>query len=1249
MKTPLVRCATTFLFLFTILFSVVGTAGMSLWSADVSEQQNAVIDAQRAEAFNPPKYLMCDSFASEHLSDFYGAVSTDAIEFNLQSKSAITGGIDQVDGGLNSILDYTQGPSFESVNDWILHTRVDEDEEDEDEDEEHSRIRADDYEAFDGGGAAYVSPYDRFGVAGLKWTSYGGEWKYYHVEACEDNPEAVDYDLGMFYEDRLAPRSTWDDRAESADIRSQQHNIGAFNRFVYAFNNLIANSIFSVAKLAVVIVIGVSSLAFADISNVLGLNDLLVGADGGTGGIFDALYQGIFMPLVIIAFVLTACYMLWYGIVKRQYRQALVNGLLKTVAAFFLAVIVMVSPAFFVSLPNNIAVGVQSLIMSGVNTGSIGGHNMCDSQIGSFGDEDIIPGNAPGVAAGTDRQVNFLEQISVNTSSAIGCAFWQVFLLTPWSQGQFGDPWDQLYAEGFDPGRGGSSSLGNSDENAEFAGDAQVPLGAMGRDDDYDEFNDAVSIHNWAMFQLSTQTDSHFDMVADGINHDGYSNADVHNDWWRVADAVSNYYEVEGEVVLSEETLPDSVRADLDTRDDYTMVPASEGATEYWDAWVGNNGGSRILIAMQSVIFAVVGTLGVFVFSALAVVYAIGLALLMAFAPLMFLFACWAGRGQEIFKGWLELLINTMLKRIFVGVLFVMMLAITVAALNVLEDVGFFAGMFVLAVSSWALVKNRNKILDALAAVRLGGADFSSKSSQIGSKFSQAGKTGAKLGGATAMGSVMGARRSGGLLRFNDSDRTGLNKFKDMRLNKEGFKGASTGAKIGAKSTVRNAMYASDSNMVRHASMNLEQAHAREGGRSGAATRGQHEEAFCASCGANLAHAGAIMARGASSKFYCINCHDEDLPQEKDRYEMTNYYAQEHQKALAEQREADVKQKRESMHTGQGERDEKTDAEGSTSEKDEEQTSQTSQASGKRGKNDVNITAPHEFTRDDYAGYRERKQGEADRIASEQRAYLDRHVKLNPEDLENGVVPGVNPENLSAVARKSMEGFDEDVKRHKAETDSLLRQGWSVHDARSTVPLPKLPEEIEPYINKDQLYVAFYEGNYQVAAQMTADAWVQWYQSYGYGADEESTQGLRDSLMESVASSTVVDESRNFHSRALQEKLSRDLQQDVQKYMEEQDIAKYGEKDGRRVARARRRVEADRRRGRRDEKARERERLFQETLREMEDTPHEDTQRVVDDYNRQMDDEERRDTEEEDRERDQDREQEQDDRREDDQ
>lgn len=358
--------------------------------------------------------------------------------------------------------------------------------------------------------ATNPSPFDMFGFSGIEFSSYLGEWKYHAIDACTKDRQAqtgVSTDYGEFYKGRKDPQASYSERVSSKDPRVAQHRRGFFSKFFTAFLDVIANLILSISKLFISITITLISLTFKDLLSIIGLD-----ADF-TENTFTKLYNGLYVPLVVLMFVLTACYIGYYGLIKREYRQALVNGLGKTLLAFVLAAI-LISNIKLIKVPNQVATVIQALVVDTLSKNVVAQEDeLCKTSVG------------------TTKGKFDLDKAGDYMSSVIGCKMWAEFTFKPWVKAQWGKDYKDLV------------KLENVNED--WVGKPTVKMNKN-------------TIENWGLFQLSIQSGYHHPV------DDVYSPTvgGIDKDWYRIVDAVSNYKEKEVKIEASSNVAPRGIIGD---------------------------------------------------------------------------------------------------------------------------------------------------------------------------------------------------------------------------------------------------------------------------------------------------------------------------------------------------------------------------------------------------------------------------------------------------------------------------------------------------------------------------------------------------------------------------------------------------------------------------------------------------------------------------------------------------------------
>lgn len=469
----------------------------------------------KANAFDVGQFAFCDLFGSSvpGMREMYQITQSSDLQFFTRSKNSINYGTNDVDGGLNLVLSLS-GKDFAKTNETILSHPLDSKSA-----AKNDENKGKDESKFNGG--KQVTPFDRFGVSGLKYTSYIGEWRHVVVDACSTDNNVSDPKAGNYYEGRLYPLATWEDKDRFNDIRSMQFNSGISQHFLMSSVNELSNIIFFVTKSIVVLALALIGFSFQDIGSVLGINKIIYG-DDGKEGLVQSLHEGFFLPLIAIFASLTAIYILFTIVTRKSSNGKALGRILRSIAMVIVALVIAAKPVGILSMPNDLSVAVQGVFVNALNKPISGNDSICSTN-GAKTDSNLVKEDA------NKTLHERIGEVGKNVQSTIGCSIWQQFLFKPWAQGQFGTDWNNLWAEGKIPSWDkNGKTLGN--KNSSWVGSPSVPMG------------NGIKYDNWALFQVSVQTNAHSPVGQDGkISKitDGIS-----NDWWRIVDATSNYQEI---------------------------------------------------------------------------------------------------------------------------------------------------------------------------------------------------------------------------------------------------------------------------------------------------------------------------------------------------------------------------------------------------------------------------------------------------------------------------------------------------------------------------------------------------------------------------------------------------------------------------------------------------------------------------------------------------------------------------------
>lgn len=778
----------------------------------------ASVHADEKEGFDPIRWSMCVWGDDSLPATMYQVTQSSDLQFETRSKSTMNFGTDRVDNGLNAIMQLF-GPDYVEVNKEVIGRVTNAEYKDKKDDEEELEFNS----------GPQVNPFDRFGVAGLKFTGYTGEWKHVIIDACDPKKDPVDPKSNLYYDDRLEPRSTWEDISKSEDIRTQQFSKGLPSQYGQAIGNVLANWVFIIPKSTVVLTVALINFSFADVGEKLGVVDLLVGKDG-QDGVFTTVFESLYIPLLATVMLIFAAWIIVVGMWQQRARAALM-GVLRSFLMILVAFVIAANPGPVINAPNSIAVMFQSMILSSMDRSLESQGELCNTDIGAV--ETKID------TSDSDDDQETLAEAAGNIRSVVGCTFWQMFLVTPWAESQWGTDWNNLWVKDKIPDWAPEDSDSLKNTNDDMVGDAAVPLG------------DGKFVHNWAIFQISAQTDAHSPIGDDG-GVPKYSSG-VSTDWWRIVDATSNYQEVkvkvDGESASNTGGDEDNSasQTDADKEDAYWKPDTSDEAkpVDEWDTWAGNSAWSRIAGASSAALIAGIGLLAPFILSLLTSSAALGSIILMAFAPLMLLLGAGPGRMFDVFKSWVKLVVDLTITRIALGILLVLSIIFTMIAIDTIGDEGWWKGMMLLVLGSILIIKARPRFVAILTDMSFNARDISGGMRKISGGAQNIGRAGMR-GATTAVAGGVNSKRYGGSF--------------------------TKGALVGARNELKNQAYRNKGTRSALATYETMKHNMNPGSEN-------FSQEFCALCGKSLGDANngraMIGGRDGEGNYYCQDCYED--------------------------------------------------------------------------------------------------------------------------------------------------------------------------------------------------------------------------------------------------------------------------------------------------------------------------------------------------------------------------------------
>lgn len=337
-----------------------------------------------------------------------------------------------------------------------------------------------------------LSAFERFGMSGLIYTSYRGEFKYSPIDVCSKNPEVKSTNLGQYYSTRKEPLTSYGERHSTGDNRVRLFASSKGRAFQKAIVDGIANTVLNIAKFLTTITLSLIGLAFSDISEIFG-----IGFENRVE-IIKKLHENLFMPLCVFMFLLTGIYIGYQGLIKRNIRQGVVGGVIKTVASMLVALLLVINPSILKAPKVLVSVLENIVISSMIENVEDVSDDLCNTPTKNIAIQDIN---------------STLEELNTKTKSLIGCKMWSEFFVRPFIKSQFGTEYTNLKDYKAD--------------NSTWTGSPIVKLGGDRK------------INNLGLMYISVLSGVH--RPIDDIESP-YING-VHKDYFRIVDMLSNYEE----------------------------------------------------------------------------------------------------------------------------------------------------------------------------------------------------------------------------------------------------------------------------------------------------------------------------------------------------------------------------------------------------------------------------------------------------------------------------------------------------------------------------------------------------------------------------------------------------------------------------------------------------------------------------------------------------------------------------------
>ena len=443
-------------------------------------------------------------------------------------------------------------------------------------------------------------------------------------------------------------------------------------------------------------------------------------------GTFDSLYLPFLIPMIIVA----ALWAAWVGLVKKRASET-VQGVIWVICAAAFSVAFLTNPVWFTDKINYGIAVVQNTLYTALaspayitGTGSsstsstsgasssaagpgpavqMGDKELCYAGSGGPGAVETLS-NVPTTGKDIDYNVDSVKFATTGVTRQFQCQLWEIFILTPYIQGQYGD-------------LAGRQLTKDPDGGAKVA-----PVTINGR-----EVNNANS---WALLELDANIANHNEVISGKF--------DV-NTKQPTRTALINYIE-----------------KNVDN------VKISSGLR----SWIGAEAGSQIGTSILAFVAVLAGGIPVVILSLKMLFYQFMMIFMFLLAPIFFIIGIHPGFGRRVALGWLEYIINLALKR--VGIVALLAVLLTMIRVVLTANMPWIFQVFVVSMSSIAMLMFSGKLLDMIAQVNLNGNSIDDIEGGVKQKMSQGaglavGAVAGGVGAASVGGSVLKGAATGGL------------------------------------------------------------------------------------------------------------------------------------------------------------------------------------------------------------------------------------------------------------------------------------------------------------------------------------------------------------------------------------------------------------------------------------------------------------------------------------------------------
>lgn len=167
-------------------------------------------------------------------------------------------------------------------------------------------------------------------------------------------------------------------------------------------------------------------------TNCVPLLEIIGGKTDADGGIIGIFSRGIFMPLAVVAFLFVAGWLIYTGLIKKQFRASF-GGILWAVFAFFLGILVMTRPMMIARAPQKLNTIISGCLLEAIQGSSC------------LGSPSSSPKLFTNQACKSDAAVSKVSDRMLLGINGLSCTVTKGLTIDRWAEQQFGYSFDELY------------------------------------------------------------------------------------------------------------------------------------------------------------------------------------------------------------------------------------------------------------------------------------------------------------------------------------------------------------------------------------------------------------------------------------------------------------------------------------------------------------------------------------------------------------------------------------------------------------------------------------------------------------------------------------------------------------------------------------------------------------------------------------------------------------------------------------